>query len=160
MNHDDLRTRILADHAHLDRTFESLDATLRAARDSESTDYLDDVTEDLSFALGEMLEHFGVEEEAIFQQIRDAVPALSDRVDGLESAHEVLCNKTSRLRKLVAAAKSGFQPLDIEVCLDLIAETKRLIHTHNRQEVEVFLSALDSMNDTDRTRLLDDLDRL
>jgi hypothetical protein len=160
MNHDDLKQRILADHMHLDRTFESLDATLRAARAADSTDYLEDVTEDLSFALGEMLDHFGIEEEALFLQIRGAVPGLNPRIDGLERAHEVLCNKTSRLRKLVAAAKAGYKPLDIEVCLELIADTKRLIHIHNRQEVEVFLSALEAMNDIDRQRLLDDLDRL
>lgn len=160
MNHDDLRRRILADHDHLDRTFESLEATLRSAQEGETVEFLEDLTEDLSFAFGEMLEHFGIEEEAIFAQIRDAVPALGPRVDALEQAHEVLCNRTSRLRKLVAAARSGHKPLDVAVCLDLIGETKKLIHTHNRQEIEVFLSALDAMQDVDRRRLLDDLNRL
>lgn len=161
MDHKELRKRILADHLHLDRIFLSLDATLRAAQDGEGTDdYLEDATDDLSFALNEMLEHFGVEEEAIFQQIRDAVPTLTERVDALEQAHEQLCNMTSRLRKLVAAARSGHTTLDIAVCLELIADTKRVIHTHNKEEVDVFLSALDAMDGEDRKRLLDDLNRL
>jgi iron-sulfur cluster repair protein YtfE (RIC family) len=160
MEYDELKQRILVDHAHLDRTFESLEATLEAARGGSSTDYLADATDDLSFALDEMLEHFGIEEEAIFLQIRAEVPALSQRIDALEAAHEVMCSKTSRLRKLVGAAKAGYKPLDLDECLQLTRETKNLLTTHNRQEIEVFFHALDAMRDQARTRLIDDLERL
>lgn len=158
---DPLHARVHEDHASLDRIFTSLQATLdaMAAQDVPDTesDLLQDAREDLSFALEEMLEHFGIEEEAIFAHLEEALPDLAPRLQALAEAHEVLCRKTSDLRKLVGAAESGAAPFDLARAQRLVRETTRLLAYHNQQEMAVFHEAMERLNDEDRRTLMDNL---
>ena len=160
--HDGLEKRIVHDHEHLNRIFEGLATSLNEVIETgcETSDFLEDVRADLAFALDEMLDHFGIEEEAIFQYIREAVPALGGEIDTLEQQHEGLCAGTARLRKMVAAAEGGYKPLDLGLARTLVQESQQLLLTHNDREVRVFLDAFHGMDEAGRQLLAKDLNRL
>jgi len=156
-----LRLRIIEDHHKLDRIFASVRSNLLqldapdAQRDPE---ILEDVRDDLKFALDEMLEHFGLEEEAIFAFLKDALTDLNDRIEELEQDHEVLCTRTSRLRTLVAATQHHATELDLDLALQLVEETSDLLTRHNQTETQIFVEALWRLDERGRQRLLDALD--
>jgi hypothetical protein len=161
--HEDLKLRIANDHGKLDRLFEGLETSLRhalAGGPPIDAEFFQDTRDDLNFALEEMFEHFGVEEEAIFAHIKAAIPALAPRVDALEADHEHLSSRTTRLRKMIAAADAGLKPLDLGQALQLLSELRQILVRHNQQEVQIFFDALEQMSPNDRQRLLDDLDHL
>lgn len=161
--HEDLKLRIANDHGKLDRLFEGLETSLRHALTGGppiDAEFFQDTRDDLNFALEEMFEHFGVEEEAIFAHIKAAIPALAPRVDALEADHEHLSSRTTRLRKMIAAADAGLKPLDLGQALQLLSELRQILMRHNQQEVQIFFDALEQMSPNDRQRLLDDLDHL
>ncbi|MBH23134.1 MAG: hypothetical protein CMH57_01485 [Myxococcales bacterium] len=154
-----MSSRISEDHQKLDRIFASLESTLRAMAEQEpievqDPDLLTDARDDLSFALEEMLEHFGIEEEAVFVFIRDTLPEFTKALAALERGHEMMCQQTSRLRMMVAAARSGNAPLDIPLALDLVGQTTLLLSTHNRQEVKLFYEAFQRLDSEGRERLI------
>ncbi len=149
--------RVREDHVKLDRIFTGLESTLQtmAEQGTQDSDLLQDARDDLSFALDEMLEHFGIEEEAIFVPIREALPSMGKAIDALELGHEMMCKRTSTLRKMVAAARASASPLDIPEALAIVGETTRLLAQHNRQEVELFYRAFESLDPPKRARLID-----
>jgi hypothetical protein len=161
---DNLALRFIKDHEKLDRTFAGLEKSLRSilltGASPDDGGFLEEARADLSFALDEMLEHFGIEEEAIFQQIRSSLPYLSFRLDSLETSHEFLCKQTSTLRMLIADAKEGAVALDVEGALKLIQLLQRVLFQHNAAEIKVFLEALDSLEPEGKRMLQDSLDRL
>jgi hemerythrin-like domain-containing protein len=160
----DLKQRLTNDHQKLDRLFDSLASSLTELQDSqvapEGQEVLEDIREDLSFILEEMFEHFGIEEEAIFQHISDTLPSLQKRLDRLEADHEFLSSSTARLRKMVAAAGAGLRELDLALSQELITNMRQTLKEHNQRELSIFLQALDKMNPTDRDVLLENLRQL
>jgi hypothetical protein len=140
--------------------FESLVSSLKemAAKPSGDDDLLEEVREDLSFALEEMLEHFGVEEEVVFAQIREDIPDMDSRISELERAHERLCDDTSRLRKMVAAARLSGRSLDIPEALAMMTRARTLLAAHNDDEVALFAEALERLDPRGRSHLLSGLD--
>lgn len=151
-------SRIQVEHDSLDRVFISLSSTLKtmAALDAstQDPDLLKDARDDLSFALDEMLEHFGAEEEAIFSQIRTHLPEFREAADQLERDHELLCQKTSQLRKMVLAARDGDNTLDLKEALHIVDETTQLLAKHNKQEVQLFFEAFERFNPEQRAFLI------
>jgi len=160
LGHVDYRwfSRIQVEHDSLDRVFNSLSSTLTLmatpSASPQDPDLLADVRDDLSFALDEMLEHFGAEEEAIFSQIRAHLPSLKQAADQLERDHEVLCQKTSQLRKMVSAARAGDGDLDLKTALQIIGETTELLARHNQQEVQLFFEAFERFDTEQRAHLV------
>lgn len=160
MAEERLRLRIIEDHQKLDRIFASVQSALLQLNEPGSgaeAELLDDLREDLRFALEEMLEHFGIEEEAIFAFIKDALPDLGERIAALEQGHEDICQRTSRLRRMVAAAHLGVAELDLRQAQALVQETTSLLGHHNRTETQIFIEALGRLDHDDRARLLDAL---
>lgn len=152
---DHLRLRIIEDHQKLDRLFKSVEAALRQLQtEGADVEVLDDLREDLRFALDEMLEHFGIEEEAIFAHLKEALPDMATRLDQLEAEHEELCQKTTRVRRLVAAAHQGAASLNTEQALEVVAEATALLTRHNRLETQIFVEALARLDDAGQARLL------
>ncbi|MEL6179394.1 MAG: hemerythrin domain-containing protein [Myxococcota bacterium] len=155
-----IASRIDEDHQKLDRIFASLESTLRAMAErdpslAQDPDLLEDARDDLSFALEEMLEHFGMEEEAMFTLIRDALPEFAPALAALEEGHESMCQKTSRLRKMVAAARMSEETtLDIDAALDIVGETTRMLAKHNRQEVKLFYEVFQRLDEQGQQRLI------
>lgn len=164
MADNSLALRIVKDHEKLDRTFSDLEHTLlqiiASGTDPEEGDFLEDARADLSFALDEMLEHFGVEEEAIFEQLRASLPDVSSRLDSLEASHEFMCKQTSALRRIMASAQEGDQPLDVDGTLKLLQLIQRVLSQHNHAEVQLFLEALERLDAEGQRQLRDNLDRL
>jgi hypothetical protein len=157
---DALHLRLRNDHDTLTRVFASLVASLEgmAAGSGLDDDLLEEVREDLSFALEEMLEHFGVEEEVVFAQIREDLPEMDTRIDRLERDHETLCDDTARLRKMVAAARLSDRSLDIPEALEMMTRARALLEVHNEAEVKLFAEALDRLDEKGRIDLLKGLD--
>lgn len=163
-SHLDLSQRLANDHQKLDRLLDALASSLSELQESavapEGQEALEEVREDLSFILEEMFEHFGIEEEAIFQHIRDTLPELQEQLDLLESDHEFLSNNTARLRKMTAAAGAGLRELDLTLSQELISSMRQTLREHNQRELQIFLQALEKMNPTDRAVLLENLRQL
>ncbi len=164
MKDNELALRIVQDHEKLDRTFSDLETTfihiMEAGQGAEERDALEDARADLAFALEEMLEHFGIEEEAIFDHLRVALPDLAPRLDALEANHESFCAHTATLRKMVAAANAGAVPLDCEDALRILRKLKGALIHHNSAEVQLFLEALGRLDDEGQRLLRENLDRL
>lgn len=164
MQHEELALRIVQDHNKLDRTFSDLESTLINLRNNgpaqEDHDLLEDARADLAFALEEMLEHFGIEEEAIFQQIRTSLPDMNTRLDALERGHEALCANITQLRKMVAAANAGLKSLDTAAALKTLSQVRRLLAEHNGAEVKLFLEALERLDEDGQRLLLENLETL
>ncbi len=164
MQHEELALRIVQDHNKLDRTFSDLESTLINLRETGPTqddhDLLEDARADLAFALEEMLEHFGIEEEAIFQQLRVSLPDMNARLDSLERGHEAICTNITQLRKMVAAANSGLKTLNTVAALETLTKVRQLLAEHNGAEVKLFLEALERLDEDGRRQLLENLETL
>jgi iron-sulfur cluster repair protein YtfE (RIC family) len=164
MQYEDLKQRLSTDHHKLDRLLDALESSLRDLHSGQAPlddhDFLHDAREDLSFLLEEMFDHFGIEEEAIFQQIRDSLPDMSPDLDQLERDHELLSGHTARLRKMIAAANAGLRELDAPLALQLLAQMRAALSAHNQRELQIFVRALERMNAADRATLLENLEHL
>jgi hemerythrin superfamily protein len=161
---ENLALCFIKDHEKLDKIFADLERSLQEiisfGLSPDDVEFLEEARDDLSFALDEMLEHFGIEEEAIFQQIRASLPDLSCRLESLETSHEFLCKQTSTLRKLIAAAREGQASLDVDEVLKLIQLIQGVLVQHNTAEIKVFLEALERLDPEGQRQLKDSLDRL
>ena len=158
-DHHDYRwfSRIKVEHDALDQIFASIEKTLRAMNTSDSKshdpDLLSDARDDLSFALEEMLDHFGTEEETILLHIRESLPEFEEETKQLERDHEILCQKTSQLRKMLSVPNTEDALLDPNEALKIVTETTDLLSKHNRQEVQLFLNAFERFGPNERRQL-------
>lgn len=163
-SHQDLSLRLANDHQKLDRLLDALASSLSEFEDNavapEGQEALEDIREDLTFILEEMFDHFGIEEEAIFQHISDTLPELQEQIDRLEADHESLSSNTARLRKMTAAVGAGLRELDLALCLELITNMRQTLREHNQRELKIFLQALEKMKPADREVLLENLRQL
>ncbi len=159
----DLQRKIIHDHASLNNLLDGLEHSLTLQVEGGDTSpqpstFFEEARADLSFVLDEMLEHFGIEEEAIFQQIAEALPQMIPRIEALEKVHEELCASIVQLRKILAVAQP--QTWEPQRSLTILQKLQRMIRRHNQQEVRVFLDALEQLDEVQQQQLLEDLNRI
>jgi len=89
-------------HGHLNKLLLEASGLIRAAELAGTVTTWDQLAAPLASLRDELLKHFADEEEALFPFIRASVPAKVAAVDGLEAAHDTICNCIARLAHLAA----------------------------------------------------------
>jgi hypothetical protein len=78
----------------------------------------------------ELLQHFAAEEEGLFPFLRSNLPAMSEVVDGLASAHDVICGAVVRMGHLADDDRGAAE----EALLGQFARFERAYVEHSRGE--------------------------
>ena len=145
------------EHAHLDKLFDDLRATFNAIATGELVgeareEALGEALEDLRMALEEMLEHFSEEEEVYFLAIEQRFVDMTPKLDQLAQAHELICERTRKLKRHLATEDVGKETSAYLIAL--VNELALAIERHNEQEQMVFKEALARMSDDERIEVL------
>jgi hemerythrin-like domain-containing protein len=152
------------EHDHLLKLFEDIGQTFEKVAAGEfdearREDVLETASDDLQLALDEMLHHFNQEEEVFFVEIEKRFPELSDDIEGLADAHELMCDRTRWLHRQLNQSRDTITERSDQI-MKVVKQMRQLLGQHTTNETRLFDTALESMPPEERESLLAEMRRL